>query len=688
MNRLALPLGVILILVVMVIPMPTPLMDLLISADITISLVVLLAALAVSTPVQFSVFPTTLLLLTVFRLALNIASTRLILLNGQMGESAAGQVIAAFGQFVVGGNLAVGLVVFLILLAVQFIVINHGATRISEVTARFTLDAMPGKQMAIDADLNAGIIDEGEARRRRQAVSDEAEFYGSMDGAVRFTQRDAIAAILITAVNIIAGLIVGVSQGGMSIADAARTYSLLTVGDGLVTTIPALLISVAGGVITTRSAVGEDLGLEMIRQVFGRPMPLRIGAAVLASFALVPGMPKVSFLIMAAAAFIAGQAAARRQESMEATGDGPSHGTGTAATGDAAETPDPSKDVEALLAVDPLTLEVGYGLVSMVNEKGSSGSVLDKIQGIRRQVAGELGFIVPPVRVRDNLRLPSDGYTILLRGNEIGSFTIPPGRVLAIDPGHTTAKIEGVPTREPAFGLDALWVATEQADAARAAGYTVVDAPSLIGTHLLELVRRHAAELLTREDTSKLLDHIQESAPKVVEELVPERLSVGAVQRVLTSLLAEKVSIRDLQTILETLADVAMHTQDHEVLSEACRQALCRSLTAPLLGPDGALQVITFEPALERRLEEAVTPSASGERVVALEPREAHGLLARIAESVGSLTESVAQPILMCSAAVRGPLRRLASAALPSMVFLSPRELPPGVRVKSVGRVA
>ncbi|MFQ5768339.1 MAG: FHIPEP family type III secretion protein, partial [Acidobacteriota bacterium] len=394
MNSLVLPIGVVIVLMVMIIPMPTPLLDLLITADITISLVVLLSALAVTSPVQFSVFPSALLLLTIFRLALNIASTRLILLHGHTGGTAAGQVIAAFGQFVVGGNLAVGLVVFVVLLAVQFIVINHGATRISEVTARFTLDALPGKQMAIDADLNAGLINEQQARERRKAVADEAEFYGAMDGAVRFTQRDAIAAILITAVNIIAGLFIGAIQNGMGLMDALQTYTLLTVGDGLVTTIPALLISVAGGVVTTRASVGEDLGGEMLKQIFGRASSLRIGAAVLGLFAIVPGMPRAAFLLMAAAALAAARVVSRRNAGDPSVAASLPGGAAAAAE-NRDEGADPSREVESLLEIDPLTLEVGFGLVKLVSDDRGTGSVLEKIQGIRRQVAREMGFIMP-----------------------------------------------------------------------------------------------------------------------------------------------------------------------------------------------------------------------------------------------------------------------------------------------------
>ncbi len=679
--HLVVPAGLIVILAAMVVPVPPVVLDLLISVDIALSLVVLLSAVYVPAPVDFSAFPSMLLLLTIYRLALNVASTRLILLRGAEGTGAAGHVIQAFGQFVVGGNVVVGLVVFLVLLAIQFVVINHGATRISEVTARFTLDAMPGKQMAIDADLNAGLISDAEARERRKAVAQEAEFYGSMDGAVRFTQRDAVAALIITGINIVGGLLIGVLQQGMALTNALSNYTILTVGDGLVTAVPALLVSVAAGLITSRASTGNTLGEDVIAQIFASPRPLRLAAGALTTLALVPGLPKVAFLSLGTACFFASRAISGRTVPVTAGDEAP---------------PLPTEEpVEPLLSVDPLMIEVGYDLIGCVGTDGSGG-VLDKIRGIRRQIAIDLGFVLPPVRIRDNLRLAPDQYSILLRGVEIATFRIRRGCVLAISPGGTATPFEGTPTIEPAFGIEAIWVAESRAEDARMAGCTVVDAASVVSTHLIEIIRRHSHELLAREDVQKLLDLLAKTAPKTVEELVPERLTLGQVQGVLRALLRERVPIRDLGRIVEVLADAALVSREPTYLVERVRQAIGRTICAPLLTSGGELEAVMLDPRLEQGLESLLrggAPEAGEGRSSAVSPApasisDAHGIVAKIARVLHDAGGARAQAAVLCAASVRPYLAGLATVALPHVTVLSPQEVPTGTRVRAIGVVS
>jgi flagellar biosynthesis protein FlhA len=667
-----LPVAVVGFVAVMVIPLPPLLLDLLLTLDIGLSMVVLLSAVYVTSPSGFSAFPSTLLLLTVFRLGLNIATTRRILLHGPEGTSAAGHVIEAFGQFVVGGNIFVGLVIFLLLLAVQFVVINHGATRISEVAARFTLDAMPGKQMAIDADLNAGLINEAEARTRRKAIADEADFYGAMDGAVRFTQRDAVASLLIVAINLLAGFGIGLLQAGMSFREALVTYSVLTVGDGLVTAIPALLISVAGGLLTTRSDKGVDLGSELVSQLFSNAQPLTVAAGALGALAFVPGLPTLAFLTLGTALGGLAYAQHRRpvaaEESAAAAAKRPAAG---------------DEPLEPLLVVDPLTIEVGYDLVDLAGAEGRGG-LLERIRELRRQIAMDLGLVVPPVRVRDNLRLGADEYQILLRAGEVGRARLPRGRVLAIDPGDVREPVEGEKTLDPAFGIAALWVRDELADRARALGYSVVDRTSVLATHLSQIVRRHAPELLGRQETQGLLEALGRSAPKLVEELVPERFTVGQVQKVLQALLREGVSIRDLHSIAETMADCISKPFDVEAVVTRVRQALRRSLVGPFL-EKGSLKVLTVSPEIEREILAGL--EQGGETPGPPDPRIIRSLVQRIVQAVRDAPGGT-QPAVLCSSApVRAALRRATESVLPTVPFFAALEVPEGVKIQALGRI-
>ena len=578
LQDIAVPVAVLAIVLVMIVPVPPFLLDILISANIMLSVVVLLVSLYIKRAVEFSVFPTTLLLLTLFRLALNISSSRSILLNGATGTSAAGEVIQAFGNFVVGGNYVIGVVIFLVLIAIQFVVINHGAVRISEVTARFTLDAMPGKQMAIDSDLNAGLIDEHQARDRRKQISSEAEFYGAMDGATRFTQRDAVASILITVINIVAGFLIGVFQHGMDLARALQTYTVLTIGDGLVTVIPALVISVSGGLIVTRSNSESGLADTFRTQILRDPQPLLLASGIMVALAIMPGMPKFPFLFMGAAVGYVGWR--MRQKS------------GAVEQAVAAEPKAPPKEsIESLLRVEPLAIEVGLGLVGMV-EGGQNSSLLRRIAGIRKQLAGELGYMLPAVRVTDNLALGPREYAVRLKGVEITRFELKQGCELAIRPpteSDARPAIEGPATMEPAFGIPAIWVKSEQAEAARSAGYTVVDSSNIIGTHLMEIIRRHAYELFSRQDAKKLLDRVAEENPKLVEDLVPKLLSLALLQRVLQNLLRERVTIRDAVTIFEALGDAANRHAKSGAVDGVCPPGARPGDRAALPGVEGRI---------------------------------------------------------------------------------------------------
>lgn len=671
LGELAVPLAVLAIVIALITPLPPFLLDLLIATDILMSVTVMMVSLYIVKPVEFTSFPTTLLLLTLFRLALNVSSSRLILLNGNTGTSAAGEVIGAFGSFVVGGNFIIGAVIFLVLIAIQFVVINHGAVRISEVTARFTLDALPGKQMSIDSDLNAGLIDEAEAKRRRKMLSTEAEFYGAMDGASRFTQRDAVASILMVSINIIAGFLIGVLQHGMDLRHALETYTVLTIGDGLVTVIPALMISVSGGMIVTRASSDARLGAEFRKQIFSNSQPLMLGAGVLLALAILPGMPKLPFVLLGGGVGTLAWRMKRKQVQETAAPTGPG------------AKPAPAKEnLESLLRVEPLAIEVGLGLVNLV-DGGQESPLLRRIASIRRQLATDLGYLLPAIRVNDNLTLKSREYLILLKGVEISRYELPQGCELAIPTGRGGASIEGQATREPAFGMPALWIPAERVEKAHQAGYTVVDGVSVLGTHLAELIRRHAHELFSRQDTKKLLDRVSVEHPKVVEDLVPKLVPLATVQKIVQNLLRERVSIRDAVSILEALGEAAGVTRNPILLTEYVRQSIRRSIVKPYVNRSGDLPAWFLDPALERMVEAAVEHGEQNSHLN-LAPAAIRDILNRISNRITSLeTPSVA----ITSSAARSFLRQIVEPTMPNLFFLAQSEVPPGQKVQSLGTI-
>ncbi len=663
---ISVPVAVLGIVLAMIMPLPPFLLDILISSNITMSVIVLLVSLYIVKPVDFNVFPTTLLLMTLFRLALNISSARLILLNGNSGSSAAGEVIQAFGAFVVGGNYVIGVVIFLVLIAIQYVVINHGAVRISEVTARFTLDALPGKQMSIDSDLNAGLIDEAGARLRRKQLAQEAEFFGAMDGASRFTQRDAVASILITAINIIAGFLIGVLQHGMELKRAIETYTVLTIGDGLVTVIPALMISISGGLIVTRASSDTKLGQDFRRQIFSSSQPLLLASGVLIAMAALPGLPKIPFLLLGSGVGTIGWRLRQKNVVAEKT---------------PASAAAPSKEnLESLLKVEPLAIEVGLGLVKLV-EGAQNSPLLRRIASIRRQLASDLGYILPAVRVTDNLSLRAREYVISLKGVEIARYELAHGCEMAIHAGQNAPKINGIPTKDPAFGIAAFWVAQENVEAARKAGYTIVDATSVLGTHLGELIRRYAYELFSRQDAKKLLDRVSEENPKIVEDLVPKLLSVAAVQKVLQNLLRERVSIRDAVSILEALGEGAAITKNSTLLTEYVRQAIRRQVVKPYLNDTGDLAGFFTDPSLEREIESAVEHGEAASHLN-LAPNAVRSILDRLTKKGQD-----ASTVVLTSSASRFFLRQIAESSMPNVTVLSHAEIPAGVRVISLGVV-
>jgi len=656
---------------VMLVPVPAAVLDLLLATSITTAVLVLLVSMYIERPVEFSVFPSLLLLLTLFRLSLNVASSRRILLHGNEGASAAGHVIAAFGQFVVGGNYVVGLVLFLALIAIQYLVINHGAVRIAEVTARFTLDALPGKQMAIDADLGAGLIDETTARGRRAQIAKEAEFYGAMDGAARFSMRDAMATILITGINIIAGFLIGIFYLGIPLQEALKTYTVLTVGDGLVTLIPSLLVSVAGAMVATRASSQSTLGVDLNLQLLPRPRPLWIATGVMAMLGAIPGLPKFSFFAIAAVAAML----ASRAKGVQAAATAKPEAEAKAA----------AQEPTTLPKLDDLSMEVGYGLVPLVDQ-AQGGQLLQRVRALRRHLASQLGFIIPRVHITDNPQFKPREYVVRLRGEEVARWEMVQDCLLAISSEVVARPIEGKETREPAFGASAKWIAPASREQALAAGYAVVDQTSVMATHLAEIIKQHAHELLTRQETRRLLDSLAESQPKLVEELVPKLLNLGEVQRVLQQLLREQVPIRDLTTILEALIDAATVNKNPVPLVEAVRQALGRALVRPLLSDEGKLTVATLDGQMEEQIYQAFEPQNAAGRAPSLQPSFVRRLIDGLKGLMGDQI-SIACPTLLCSSPARFHLRRLLEPFFPKLVVLSPAEVPTTVPIQSLGVV-
>jgi flagellar biosynthesis protein FlhA len=668
--------GIIGVLVAIFVPLPTPLLDFLLVTNIAASVVILLTGIYVREPLQFSVFPAVLLVTTAFRLALNIATTRLILSNAAtQGTSAAGEVVQTFANFVAGNQPLVGFVIFCILIIIQFVVITKGANRVAEVAARFTLDAMPGKQMAIDADLNAGLIREAEARRRREHISKEADFYGAMDGATKFVRGDAIAGIVIILVNLVGGFVIGVFQQGMSFTQALNVYARLTIGDGLVTQVPALVVSISAGLIVTRVTAVSNLGTDVLTQVFSVPKALYVAAVFLAGLSLV-GFPWYVMLPVAGLLAFVGRSIETSRVTETARE--------VAATKKEAAKPE---KVEGLLRVDPMELEVGYGLIRLV-DPAQGGDLVDRVGLIRRQCALDMGIVVPPIRIRDNMQLGAHDYVLKIRGTKVASGTALPDQYLAMAPGGGAPlpKIEGTPTREPAFGLPATWVSEAQKPRAEALGYTVVDPATVVATHLTEVIRQKAPELVTREETQGLVAHLKETHPGLVDEIVPSIVKAGDLQKVLHALLREGVSIRDLATIVETLGDWAPRTKDPEVLAEYCRNALARSIAQSVVSPDGRLHVVTVDPRVEELVRGAIERSDLGSHLT-LSPRAIARLVEALAREIEKLVGRGYSPVVLASPAVRLQLKRIADQIQPGIAVLSYNEVPKDMKVESHGLV-
>ncbi|OGG94002.1 MAG: flagellar biosynthesis protein FlhA [Candidatus Lambdaproteobacteria bacterium RIFOXYD2_FULL_50_16] len=671
--------SIILILAVMILPLPAILLDILFAVNITFAVLILFVALYSLKPLDFSIFPSILLVTTLFRLSLNVASTRAILTNGKQGTSAAGNVIQAFGSYVVGGNYLIGIIVFLILVLINFIVITKGSGRIAEVAARFTLDAMPGKQMAIDADLNAGIINESEATRRRRDIQREADFFGAMDGASKFVRGDAIAGLIITGINVVGGLVLGVLTYNMEIGVAAQTFTSLTIGDGLVSQIPALIISIAAGMVITKAGAQNRLGVDFGLQLFGNPFALGLAAGTLVLFAMVPGMPKPTFLILGAlVGFVAWkaketreQAAMTRQTAIQME--------------EMAKVEDAGEAIVDLLPIDTLGLELGYAMIPLV-DADQDGELLERVKAIRRQVALDLGFVVPPVHIKDNLQLEPGAYSIVIKGIEVGKGEMMIDHYLAMQAGEVDEEMDGIATTEPAFGLPAIWISEADKERAQIAGYTVVDIPTVISTHLTEVIRSHAGEFLGRQDVQKLLDKIAAHEPKLVEELVPDLLGLGTVQRVLQALLKENVSIRDMNTIMEILADTAQYTKVPELLVEHVREGLARSITRQYQNDKGVVPVMTLSQEMENMIVGSIQDTGQG-TFLGLSPEQAGAIIGAIEQGIESFSLYNYQPVLLTGPQARIQVKRLTERAVPNLTVLSHNEIAQEVQVESLGQV-
>jgi len=668
--------GVVMTLFVMLVPLPTIILDILLAFSISFSLVILITSMFMTSPLEFSIFPSVLLVTTLLRLALNVASTRLILLNGDQGTAAAGKVIEAFGQFVVGGNFAIGAVIFLILFILNKTVIVAGTTRIAEVAARFTLDAMPGKQMAIEADLNAGLIDEQQAIKQRENLRREADFYGAMDGAGKFVSGDVNAGMFITFINIVGGIFIGVLQKDMSWMEAAQTFSLLTIGDGLVSTIPSLITSTAAGLIVSRAAAEARMGEEFIGQLTNHPKALRLVSGVLLLFAIVPGMPTLAFMTLSAVLFMVALFADRiKAENKLPETDKKKKGSA----------PDSPEEVQALLPLDIMELEVGYGLIPLVDED-QNGNLLARIRSIRRQFALDMGVIVPSLHLRDNLQLKPGEYVVQIKGNRVASAEIMIDHFLAMDPGDARHAIKGIETLEPAFNLPALWIPDAKKDEAVMAGYTVVDPSTVIATHLTEVFKQNLHEFLGRQEVQALLDNLSQRAPKVVEELVPGVLSLGVLQKVLQNLVRENVSIRDLLSIVECLADYGHSVKDADQLTEFARQRLARTIIKPYLGSGNLLPIISLSPSIENTFQESIKRTDNGS-YLAMEPGTAHKIIQAINKAAEKGIVAEGQPVLLTSPLIRQHLSQLLARFLPTMPVISQAEIPADIRLESVAMV-
>jgi flagellar biosynthesis protein FlhA len=673
---LGLPVGVLAALAMVVLPLPPIALDALFTFNIALSIVVVMAVFYVARPIEFGVFPTVLLLATLLRLALNVASTRVVLLNGHTGTQAAGRVIQSFGEFVIGGNLAVGVVVFVILTIINFVVVTKGSGRISEVSARFTLDAMPGKQMAIDADLNAGLITQDEARTRRVEVRTEADFYGSMDGASKFVRGDAVAGILILFINIIGGLSIGTVAHGLPFSQAVHTYTLLTIGDGLVTQIPALLLSTAVAVIVTRMSGAQDMGGELGRQLFRQPKALGVAAGLLATMGLVPGMPNLAFLTMATLCGFGAYVMHKRHTVQK-----------PAPKAAAAASSPESRELswEDVQPVDVLGLEVGYRLVPLVN-RAQNGDLLARVRGVRRKLSQDLGFLVPAVHIRDNLDLAPNAYRINLGGVPVGESVVYPDREMAINPGRVFGQLKGIATRDPAFGMDAVWIEPSAREHAQTLGYTVVDASTVVATHLSHIVQLHAHELLGHDEVQQLLNTLAKSAPKLIEDLIPKVLPLSVVVRVLQGLLAERVPIRNIRAIIETLSEHAARTPDPAALQSLVRSALGRQIVQDIVGISGELPVITLEPELERLLQNSLSPGSTSASP-GLEPGLAERLQQRLSESVQRQELSGEPAVLLVPPQLRATLARFIRSSVPNLHVLAWNEIPDNRKVRLVSAV-
>ncbi len=682
--------GVVVILLVMLIPMPTFLIDIMLSFSISLALLILITSMFMTSPLEFSIFPSVLLVTTLLRLALNVATTRLILLNGDQGPDAAGEVVQSFALFVVGGSYVVGAVIFLILYILNKVVITAGTTRIAEVAARFTLDAMPGKQMAIEADLNAGLITEDEANEKRHNLRREADFYGAMDGAGKFVQGDVTAGLIITGINLIGGILIGIFQKGMTWTDALMTFSLLSIGDGLVSTIPSIIISVAAGLIVSRAAAEAKMGEEFMAQLSYNTKVLKLVAVILFVFALIPGLPTVPFLIFAIALFLISRSMDKRDKETLNAQKSASQGKGAkgsaGATGGEATKPQSPEEVQNLLPLDTLELEVGYGLIPLVDES-QNGNLLTRIRSIRRQFALDMGVVIPSLHLRDNLQLKPGQYSLLIKGNQVASAEILIDHYLAMDPGNATQKIKGVETLEPAFNLPALWIPENQKEIAISAGYTVVDPATVIATHLTEVIRKHLGEFLGRQEVQALLDILAKRSPKAVEDLVPNTLGLGVIQKVLQSLVNENVSIRDMLTIVETLADQGQATKSPDYLTEFVREKLSRSIVKSYMDSKGTLNVLTLDPQTDRMVQESIRQTESG-TYLAMNPISAQKLVNNINTTIDNVILTEGQPVLLVTPAVRPHLANLITRFVPNVAVISQAEIPSDIRLQAVGSIA